>query len=832
MRVRPRRDPATGPARHPNRSFRAALSLLAVAALAFGAFPARVGAVDGLTIEAHALLQGHARVGSWMAVAVHVKNDGPAIDGELRAAGGPQGQTRFSVAAPLPTTSDKTIVLYVQPPAFGRELEIDLVEGGQTIAKTKATFTIHDASQLIVGVVAERASDIVGDIDLQANQQQLAPVVIPLTPADLPDRVEAWDALDRIVWQDTDSALLTDTKLASLRGWVAGGGRLVIAGGTGGPAMLSAFPDDLLPYRPTATVDVAAASLASLVGTVPAGSADLPALGGTLIAGRALLTSGDRVIAADRAYGSGAVTILGFDPTTKWISQGDASRTLWRRVLPTRISSGLVVGDDSQLVGAVAQTPSLALPPIGGLVGLLGAYILLIGPINYLVLRRIDRREWAWITMPALIGVFAVSAYVFGATLRGSDVLINQVAVVRGAPGATDGTAQVYVGVFSPARGTYQVSIPGRTLLSSPTSGDAFGGAPTAASLDVVQGETGSRVRDLDVGFGSLRTIRADTSAAVPLIHTDLVLRDGALKGTITNDSQVTLLRPAVVLGGNVQVLADLAPGARVDVSLPIVSNQFGIQLSDKVVGQLQFDSSQFTPDQSNQYIRHTILDALTYDPNFGSTGTLSADGAVILAWGDGGLLPVEIAGQHARTTGKILYYLPAAVGVSGSTTFRGDLVTQTIVDAGSAQNFSKDPYTLYFGPGKATVSYRPLSFSGTISPTELGIAINGGGGPGAPVLSGGTAVDPLTEIPPACPDTTKGCVQAGFDGTPEVELFDLQLGDWRRLPHLTPGTRYLVSDPSRYIDPSSGIVLARYVNERTDGIGFSVDLSITGNVR
>ena len=68
--------------------------------------------------------------------------------------------------------------------------------------------------------------------------------------------------------------------------------------------------------------------------------------------------------------------------------------------------------------------------------------------------------------MPALIGVFAVGAYGYGAVLRGSDVLVNEVALVRGSPGATDGTAQVYIGVFSPSRGTYQVHVPGGALLS------------------------------------------------------------------------------------------------------------------------------------------------------------------------------------------------------------------------------------------------------------------------------------------------------------------------------------------------------------------------------
>ena len=137
--------------------------------------------------------------------------------------------------------------------------------------------------------------------------------------------------------------------------------------------------------------------------------------------------------------------------------------------------------------------------------------------------------------MPVLIVAFAVGAYGFGSALRGSDVIVNEVAIVRGAPDATEGTAQVYLGVFSPTRGTYQLSLPGGALLSSPVVGDFFGGDRDGA-LDVLQGDP-ARVRDLAVGFGSLRTVRAETPVAVPLIQADLRLVDGVLEGQIKNAS-------------------------------------------------------------------------------------------------------------------------------------------------------------------------------------------------------------------------------------------------------------------------------------------------------
>ena len=172
------------------------------------------------------------------------------------------------------------------------------------------------------------------------------------------------------------------------------------------------------------------------------------------------------------------------------------------------------LADDQTIVAAVSNLPSLALPPIGGVLVLLFGYIVLVGPMNYLVLRRFDKREWAWFTVPALIVVFTAGSFAIGGLLRGSEVIVHEVAIVRGAPGTDSAVAQSYLGVFSPTRGSYQVRVPGDALLSAPMNGDFFGGG-TAATLDVLQGDP-SRVRDLAVGFGSIRTIRAEASATVP----------------------------------------------------------------------------------------------------------------------------------------------------------------------------------------------------------------------------------------------------------------------------------------------------------------------------
>ena len=800
-----------------------------VLGLLLGPLAPVASAAGPITMNAKVLLQGHARVGSWMAIQVELSNSGPAVKGELRLSGGASGHTRFSVPVDLPTTARQAYLLHAQPPSFGRSVTVELVSGDKTVASADVGYLVHDATQLVVGILAEKPEGIIRELSLGAGANGLAPAVVSLGVADLPDRLEAWGTLDRLVWQDVDSSSLTPQQLAALRGWIAGGGRLVIVGGTAGIGTLSGFPDDLLPYRPSATIDIAPASIASLVGGAPADAADVPAFAGTLNAGQALATSGDRVVAAGLDYGSGSVTVVGFDPTTSWLAASHDVDTLWRRFLPQRTTGGPVVtSDDSQIVSAVSQLASLALPPIGGLIILLGGYILLIGPLNYFVLKRLDRRELAWVTMPALIVVFAVVAYVFGTTLRGTDVIVNEVAVVRGAPGATEGAAQVYVGVYSPTRTSYDLQFPGSALLAAPLSGEFAGnGDPTV--LDLVQADP-ALVRNLAVGFSSQRTVRADAPATVPLVNAQLAFKDGLISGTITNASQVTLERVAVVLGSSVVVVGDMPAGATSPVSLRPSGNQFFQSLSDQIFGQVFFgDSTGLSDEGLRQRVRHAVVDQLTFNPQFGSAGPLAASGPVILAWGRGEVLDVKVAGQSVRRSANALYYLPIGIDVTGATTFTSDLLTQTVVSSDAAF-FNKDPFSLNMGAGSATIAYQPIAFSGSIAASDVQFSLNGASVPNAASVP----LEPLASAPVTCTDPAntkpEGCVAPRLDGIPEIDVFDIEGGAWVRLPHLGQNASYALKDPARYVDPTTGEVQFRFVNSSADqGVGFQFQVSISG---
>ena len=194
-----------------------------------------------------------------------------------------------------------------------------------------------------------------------------------------------------------------------------------------------------------------------------------------------------------------------------------------------------------------------------------------------------------------LIVIFSVGAFGLGRALKGSDTIVNTIAIVRGAAGAESGLGQVYVGVFSPSRRTFDVSVGGGALLSNPISiqQQGVGGAP----LDILLGDParGARLR---------RRLRRSCVASAPRPPCrcprsrppDAARRPARRARSPTLGEAVE--DAAVVYGGSLAKLGDLAPGASARVDLQLGTNQaFGGGLSDRMFGAYTGGTIRSRPD-------------------------------------------------------------------------------------------------------------------------------------------------------------------------------------------------------------------------------------------
>ena len=88
---------------------------------------------------------------------------------------------------------------------------------------------------------------------------------------------------------------------------------------------------------------------------------------------------------------------------------------------------------------------------------LLVVFALLLGPIDYLVLKRFDRLPLTWVTSCCWIFVFSVGAYYGVAAIRGGRMTLRVVSVVDGIEGSNHNWATSYSGLFAPYSADYKL---------------------------------------------------------------------------------------------------------------------------------------------------------------------------------------------------------------------------------------------------------------------------------------------------------------------------------------------------------------------------------------
>ncbi|WP_394792782.1 hypothetical protein [Armatimonas sp.] len=217
----------------------------------------------------------------------------------------------------------------------------------------------------------------------------------------------------------------------------------------------------------------------------------------------------------------------------------------------------------------VLKSSGMQAPPFSTIALFLGAYLLAVVPLQYLILRRLDKREWAWGTTPLLAGAFALGAYVVGGQGRSRTAFYNTAAVIETAAGRTTGAAVARFGLYSPDRTTYSLTAPTADTAFFRTVGDL-----ASLSSDQVPGQP-TRLQDFAVPQWAMRSVSLYTTD-LPLgggVTASLKHRGDLLEGTVTNNTGVTLESVQVHFGtGRVgtgrALIPNLAPGATQTVSL------------------------------------------------------------------------------------------------------------------------------------------------------------------------------------------------------------------------------------------------------------------------
>ncbi|MCZ6601463.1 MAG: hypothetical protein O6952_00490 [Planctomycetota bacterium] len=237
--------------------------------------------------------------------------------------------------------------------------------------------------------------------------------------------------------------------------WVSAGGEVILSGGHS-VAELSAEPLlEIFPIVPEETiVREAPPDLSSVLGGEVA-QGNLAITLGTIKAGVPILKSEEIPLIVKRNYGQGLVTFVAFSPEALRTPEGKGISEFWARLIPPGSADqgrSRVQGND------VRQRLPLHLENFGGVqpiplawvVVFIIAYIVVIGPVDYFVLKRLDRLELTWITFTGAVILFSGIAYFGSVAIRGRDLSVREVALVDADPETGWQRTSTFLGVHSP----------------------------------------------------------------------------------------------------------------------------------------------------------------------------------------------------------------------------------------------------------------------------------------------------------------------------------------------------------------------------------------------
>jgi len=548
------------------------LGLMAMVPAAVARAEANPQNPPGLRLDIRPGFGGYIESSEWNPIFITASNDGPDLRGEivLDVAGLGGTAARYSRAIDLPQGSRKQITLYVSDiPSFTSELTIQLLRNNRTLISEVVPVQVVPHTALLIGLW----SDTPGVLSPVAGVRPSSGIthIARLTVDDLPGTGEGWTALDALLVYNVDSGQLGFEQREALRDWVAGGGHLIVAGGPAYQRTLAGLTD-LVPFDARDSRQVDLGPLVRYTGVPFETQTVQEALVTTgVLTGNAsvLVSAGETPLVVARELGQGRVTFISADPGLEPLASWNGIDELWRAVMVNPESRpGWSYGFSEQWESArqaVAAIPGVSLPSVLQLCGFLALYVLLIGPINYLTLWRLKRRELAWVTIPALVVLFALLAYVTGFSLRGSRIIVHRLAVVQSWSGDEAARVDGLVGIWSPRRARYDVELaPG--FMARPVPRE-LGGTFVAAggSMTVEQG-TAVTVRDVRVDVGSIQpfVVEGFTHNA-PRIEGDLRLEPVPTgiraTGDVINFSDVDLTNVSILLAGGAQLLGDLPAG-------------------------------------------------------------------------------------------------------------------------------------------------------------------------------------------------------------------------------------------------------------------------------
>src|SRR5579862_6900668 len=354
----------------------------------------------------------------------------------------------------LPAKSRKRLSLCLLTPegpacniwAFAQE-----TRSGKTLGRGELPVRLADAQRRIVGIVGQARPG-----GLEDDHTSIA----TLQADELPEDWQGYSSLEALIWLDGRATeLRSSAQVDALKRWISGGGRFYVA--RANTLNFAGTPiADLLP------VTLGAGRELDSLGDSRFPDGPILVIENTLRKGAIRAEAHGVPLVTEASQDAGRVTFVAMDPSRAPFTGSLLAKGFWDWLLglgPPPPPDRLEDERPPAAVGSLALSqyagrfPDVAAPEIGGLFLLIILYLVVVGPLDYLLLRWLRRLEYTWFTFPAYVVLFTMFILLVGGAFIQRAAHQREIVVEDHYPDSGFVRRRVLSAVLAPADVIYRV---------------------------------------------------------------------------------------------------------------------------------------------------------------------------------------------------------------------------------------------------------------------------------------------------------------------------------------------------------------------------------------
>lgn len=574
-----------------NRTYRFLISIFFVVMCFLLAFQETAQAKGQIEVEVETGFNGKIQPFKGFPVSVTLTNNGDDISGDLSILAAPNHESAGNLVIPVELAAGATKTIDLTIPGLSEHIlynnntsmeHIYFYKGGwesgtevELEGDTRLSPAIIYENKLVIGVLSDTPDRLNFLKLVQFNAE--APEVITIDPKQIPDQAEGLEVLDVLVVNTFNAAELSDEQLSSIKKWVQKGGKLLVGSEPGMNQKLGEL-SSLLPISVTGEVTVNELTEIESEVNTPLKFGSLELVTGEVTQNSSVLyQEGEQPIVVSGSSGFGSVTQFAFNIGANQLVDWEGYGKWWSSLLSKMVQKnmqGMPFMDrfyDIRVLSELFPTTNVPLQVLS-LFFLL--YLIILIPVLYIVLKRWDKREWAWWIVPALAVVCSLGIFFTGAKDRigGTQGIEANMIALHG-----DGTASGF-GVSS-----FLANSGGNYTIQTNNSIQPFPMTRRYVNPDdpyndwplLERDQNSSEVTFRDVEYWSVRSVMGDLYLEdIGSLQSDLQLKTDQITGTIQNTLPFDLLEVHLLTGFESYEIGSVPAGESKEVSLDVGENK------------------------------------------------------------------------------------------------------------------------------------------------------------------------------------------------------------------------------------------------------------------